>query len=211
MSRSSLVVALSVLVLISCTAAALADDINPPPWRGQSGTTFTKYEFPTPNFTPPPDIEVKPYGQASAEVNSCGPNEWYAEWAGRQGVWRLSGNISVTIPNSPVANTYKDIQVQLTWARQEPGACPIVGEDRFDVVAQKIQEIHLDETWMHTTYVIRIMPNPVWERVYIEGPVLADELVIDTTCAFVTPEPSSLVMLAGSMLGLAGLLWRRRR
>jgi len=44
--------------------------------------------------------------------------EWLPVWGGREGVWPLSGTIEVPINNYPPPNPWKDIWVQVTWAKQ---------------------------------------------------------------------------------------------
>jgi hypothetical protein len=187
------------------TSPALGDDLNPPAWRGQPGTTFGKWEFSTSDANPLPEPGyIYPWGLPGTTVTPGLFQSWMPEWGGRQGVWPLSGEIVTTIPNRPEPLPYKDIWVQLTWAQQAPNVFPTVSETRFGVASTIVQEIPLPDGWFHTTYQIHLEPNPDWERLLITGAVNVDEMAIDTICA---PEPSTLCLLA---MGTLAILHRRR-
>jgi hypothetical protein len=195
-----------VLALAACLLAArpaLGDDLNPPPWRGQSGTTFGEWEFSTSNPNPAPDLGNYPWGPPTTTVTPGLFQNWMDQWGGRQGVWPLSGEITTTIPNRPDPLPYKDIWVQLTWAQQAPNVFPAVSETRFGVASTLLAETPLPGGWFHSTYVIHLEPNPDWESLLITGAINVDEMVIDTICA---PEPATLCLL---VIGGVALLRRR--
>ena len=184
------------------TGRALADDLNPPSWRFEPGSTFQQWEFSTPDAAPPPDNWLNPYGMPTMQVLPILPYE--PEWDGRQGVWPLSGQMIVTIPNNPVPNPYKDIWLQLTWEEKDPGEVPGVQELDSGTYASLIDSIPVGGNWYLSTYYMRLTPNPPSETIHIDGLILVDELVIDTICV---PEPGTLSILALGCLAF----WLRRR
>lgn len=207
------------VVLALTLTPALGDDILPPEWRGQEGTTYQRWEFSSNDETPIPDDVANTYGQPDLTVYPAHP--WNETWSNRDGVWPLSGAIAVDIPNQPVENPWKWVRVQLTWASEYPiPATPVVSLaardlsgleiPAEDITLEDMQDTPLPEDtiyagqhWHHTTYDFRIEPNPAFETVYISGSVMVDELVIDTWCV---PEPMTL-----SLLGAGGLALLRRR
>jgi hypothetical protein len=200
---------LASLIGYATLGSALAEDLYPPEWRGQVGTTFGQWEFSTSDPNSLPELGyIYPYGLPSTQVTPGLFQSWMDLWGGRQGVWPLSGEIVVVIPNRPEPLPYKDILVQLTWAEQAPNVRPTVGETRFGVPASIVEEIPLSGGWYHTTYQMHLEPNPDWERILITGAVNVDEMVIDTRCV---PEPSALVLLGITAISLLGYAWRRHR
>lgn len=199
--RSATLCLVSIFVLVLANLS-FGDDLYPPSWRGQPGSTFGEWEFSTPDPNPLPDLGHYPWGPPTTQVTPGFLQSWVPSLNGRQGAWPLSGEIYVTIPNQPALNPYKDIQVQLTWTEQQPGNRPAVTETRFNVGSTLIHEIPLPGGWMHSTYLIHLEPNPDWERILISGGITVDEMVIDTICA---PEP----MTAGLLIVGAMLLRRR--
>ncbi|HOI53891.1 MAG TPA: PEP-CTERM sorting domain-containing protein [Phycisphaerae bacterium] len=201
------------VMLLACAPAAWADDLNPPSWRGEEGTTFAKWEFMDPYPMPGADVENNPYGSAGAVVYPGQGQTWQEEWGGRVGVWPLSGEIIVTIPNRPEPLPIKYIWVQLTWSPQVLGATPLVVETLWGAKASEIATVALEPTgqpapsdqWFHSTYQLELMPNPPSEVVNVSGDIMVDELVIDTWCV---PEPATMALLG---LGLIGVILGRRR
>jgi len=213
MSRRLLVLALAAVFVGLSAASVFADDLNPPPWRGQPGTTFALWQFLTPDPNPQPDMLYNPYGIPWTHVVPGIGQNWWSFWGGRQGVWPFSGSITVGIPNRP-GGEYKDIWVQITWAQQAINESPIVrvgnvfGSDVHKVPLGPTNEPYGDGIWWHSTYTLRLYPNPPYEEVVIDGAIMVDQLVIDTICI---PEPSSLLALSGGVVGLVGFVIRRRR
>jgi hypothetical protein len=200
--------------MAACTA--WADDTYPPPWRGEPGTTFEEWEFSTSASPTPPDSFNNPYGTPSATATPGTGQSWQDEWGGAQGVWPLSGNIEATIPDSPVPLPYKDIWVQLTWAKQVDSSTPTVWEVDSGDIGTLIEQDVLGTTglpapndeWYHSTYLIQLEPNPSSEIVRIDGTLMVDELVIDTICV---PEPGTLTLLATGLTALLAYALRKRR
>lgn len=203
--RRSVFALLALAAVFSLAAQALADDLNPPPWRGQPRTTWAQWEYYTPNPAPLPDLGWNPYGQPWSQVTP-GPNQgWLPDYNNRSGVWQLSGNIEIQIANNPQPLPYKDIWIQLTWTPQITGQVPLVGawSTGSTSVDMGNTTMALGSGWNHSTYHYQLFPNPIMEYISISGEINVDELVIDTWCV---PEPTSLSLLA---LGVFGLHRRR--
>ena len=209
----SVLLAVPVILTLSAISTSVADDLYPPPWRGEEGTTYARWEFLTDDNYPPPDDEFNPYGPAQMEVWPGMGQEWWPEWGGRIGVWPMSGVARAVIPNRPEPFPYKDIWVQVTWAAQVPNGFPLVWEEDSGTQSSILNEIQLEPTnepppagefWYHTTYLIHLEPNPPFETVRLDGSVMVDEIVIDTICI---PEPTTIALVCL----VAGLALLRRR
>jgi hypothetical protein len=197
------------LMLLLCAVAASADDLFPPPWRGQPGSTWQLWEFSTPDPNPMPDAGYNPYGVPYVQIYPGVGQVYWPELNGRVGVWPLSGEAWIEIPNRPEPLPFKDIYIQLTWEEQAPGNRPMVGTTAPQgVEGTLLQEIPLEGLWKHSIYTIRLQPNPDRETILITGGVDVDQLVIDTICY--VPEPGSILALAGGLVGLVGFARRRR-
>jgi hypothetical protein len=196
---------LALLMVAAWSVPALADDLYPPPWRGQDGSTWQGWDFGTSDPNPLPDLGDNPYGVPATQIYPGVGQVWQPELNGRIGVWPLSGEIWIEIPNRPEPLPYKDIWIQLTWEEQAPGNRPIVQTTAPEAVDGTLeQEIAVGPgLWKHSIYTIRLEPNPSSETILISGGIDMDQLVIDTICL---PEPASLGLLA-----LGALVMSRRR
>ncbi|MBI4580192.1 MAG: PEP-CTERM sorting domain-containing protein [Planctomycetes bacterium] len=210
-SPNTLVLAAS-LIIVVFVGPAMADDLYPPSWRGQNGTTMQVWEFSDPNPTPPPDPMVNPYGTPQAQVWTGIGHGWMDEWGNSQGMWPLSGTIEIWIPNRPQPLPFKDIWVQLTWTKQVSSSRPKVWEFASGVIGTEVQRTVLGptglpapyDTWYHSVFLIHLEPNPYWEIVKVDGTLVVDEIVVDTICY---PEPATAGLL---LLGGLALLRRRK-
>jgi hypothetical protein len=201
--RRSLVVIICPLVMVGfiATNTALGDDLFPPPWRGQPGTTWGEWEFLTPDPMPLPDMGFNPYGTPTTHVYPGVGQVWWPTLNGRQGVWPLSGEIWMDIPNRPEPLPFKDIYIQLTWEPQAPGNTPFVMTMLPQQVnATLVQTTPLGGLWNQSIYTIQLTPNPALEQILITGGIDVDEVVVDTRCF---PEPTALGLLGAGTLVFA--------
>jgi len=196
------------LVLVCVALPVLADDLNPAPWRGDPRTTLQMWEFGADNNTtnPMPDVWVNEFGPQAATVNPTQP--WFAVYAERDGVWKLSGDIEVPIFNYFEPLLEKRIWIQITWT---PVGASVNSQAWVDDIAlaipgQLVGQEPLENGWTHTTHEIVLQPNPEMEWVKVWGDFYIDELVIETICI---PEPATITLLA--LGALATTLRRRRR
>jgi len=220
MKLSKRILALAVVsgVLAVFARSAFADDVQPPPWRGQYSTTSQFWEFMTLNPGPLQPDGSPTGGQPwlpSTHLIVYPDGDWIAAdpASGREGIWPLSGEMWVTVDNHNPPNEVKYMWVQLTW-RYDPNKGdkipPILSD--FDPMYAMPPGLTIEPVvdlgfgWYETTYKWEIRPNPPDEFFIISGNILVDELVIDTWCI---PEPSTLA-LAGFGGGLLLVLRRRR-
>ena len=170
--------------------------------------TDVSWTFSQPENTPIPDVVHNPYGVPILHVDSY---IWYSDIYERQGVWQLSGEMDVWIPNQPIIDGYKDILVDLVWrpndmSHQWPWLPdkPLLAVSPYNKMESVITDEALNDGWIHTVFDITIWPNPIEEWISIKGDILVDELMIKTNCV---PEPATICLLG---LGTLTLLRKRR-
>ena len=204
---------LVVVAIFATSQLCSAEDLNAPWWRGQPGTTLQGWEFGDPNPNPLPDWGDNPIGDPAMQITPGVGQEWMQEQGGRLGVWPLSGEIWIDIPNFPDLNPLKLIWIQLTWSPQVPGGViQFLQENNSGITGVLQQELVLepnpavqDENWYHSTYLITLPYNPPFETILISGSIDVDELVIDTWCT--VPEPGTMALFGVCALALL----RRKR
>ncbi len=198
-------VCLFAVALVAAAGVALADDYNPPDWRGQENTTFQRWEFGDENPNPAPDLLDNPLGDPTLQVAGSAPfTLWLAQDSDRSGVWKFEDYVQITIQNFDEQRPYKEIWIQLTYsADADPLISTVPGSTGGDAPIDKEQ---VGTLYWHATYSLRIEPNPDQETIYIQPrncTTFIDEIVIDTICV---PEP-----LTVCLLGLGGLALLRKR
>ena len=222
MSRKALLITLSYFT--AALVAASPAVANPPvlSWqRGSEGSTFQEWSFGTNNATPSPDDSFNPYATDNNPVllHVDTDHDWYESIDLGQGVWALSGEIDLVIPNRPQQNPYKEILLHLVWKpelNQPTGApfdkdpflpdSPLVAVAPFSDMEMTVNDVLDLNGWYHSTYEITIWPNPAKEWFTIKGNILVDSLSVDTICV---PEPATIAFLTAG--GLYTLLSGRRK
>ena len=214
----------AVLISLAVTAAAAvtrADDVIAPTWRGEGGTTYQEWRFDTGANPSAPEVATNPYGkpEASVVVGLFGSG-WIDQLEGmgtKTGYWDLggAGTITLDIPNSPVANPYKDIWVQVTYYEDisQAPTVDIAGATRLGGETRLAEHVDTGGDWFVDQSMWRIQPNPSSESIVLTsdpdwGGVI-DQVVVDTRCSDApgVPEPASITAL---LLGCGAMLFRRR-
>jgi hypothetical protein len=210
---------LSYLVLALVAASPAVAEPPVPSWqRGSEGTTFQEWTFADGNSMPSP-VKSTFYNPNAGQMNPVLLNvdtvhRWFNEVGQMQGVWALSGEIDIVIPNYPQQNPYKQIQLYLVWKPEKETDLPIerspflpdsplVAVTPFNEMLMSINDV-IEDSWHYSTYDITIWPNPEKEWFTIKGNILVDHVAIDTICV---PEPATIIIVAFGMLGAT----RRRK
>jgi hypothetical protein len=199
---------ISLMIIIAAGSPVFADLV--PPWRGEEGSTYQQWDFSADDRTPPPEEGnvYNPYGNGP-QLRVDTPFDWYQVIDSASGVWPLSGEIDVYIPNRQLPLDQKDIWIQLIWkqANLDPDPFlpdePIVGVTPFDSMTMSREDLRGREDWTHSQFKIEIHPNPDAEWITIKGDILVDQLIIETYCI---PEPATI-----ALLGIGGLITLRRK
>lgn len=224
--RKAKVVLAAVAVFGLTFGSALGDDINPPIWRGGPNSSYSESAFPTSANPSSPDVYTNTWGgmvQPVVDVVPADGDVWRVTYEGREGVWPLSGTMTIALPNTTEDHLYKYVWIQITWSPDYPGAArPVVSEIE---TAGGPYEMHLigeearEGTWITTTYAVRLEPNPEHETIFIEVEAFVDQVVVDTICtnedypigAIPTVSEWGLVVLVLLVLAAGTIVLRRQR
>ena len=169
----------------AAVAAAFADDLIVPPWRGNDGTTYQEWRFDT-NENPafPEDVE-NPYGNPSAEITVGDFGEgWFHELPGlgsKTGFWDIGGSGGSIAAGIPVG---ADLVQAIITSDSDRGsvidqvvvdtACPealLIGPS-----SPEPRQIPYAEVWVQVTYFVDITQPPGVE--VPDGEYLGGETII---------------------------------
>jgi hypothetical protein len=203
------IVAATIVAWLTPVSASILNDVQPPPWRGEPGTTSQYWHFNQPDRGPIAPDGVPDEGQPwlpSTQIVAESQAHWVDSdpVSGRYGIWSLgpSADLRVTVDNYQQPNPVKLIWVQVVW--QDIPGLPATGPVLGDFVPPgtnpiAVGPVDLEYGWFETTYRWEIYPNPPDEIFTIGGNINVDQVIIDTWCI---PEPSALLlaMIGGGLL-----------
>ena len=220
--------ALALIAILTLSGSALADDVLPPPWRGEDRTLTAVWDT-WPDGVPNWWLDIPPDTWSSSPTLPTAP---WADLGGGAfqdredigGLGRLNTvvtfddfEVELIVPNYS-ENEYKDIWVQITYFPWTFEMLSGFAVDALGIEGSTEENfegwvVHPDG-WVTEAWSRRIWPNPSEEGIALyfidlpgvdPYPVVIDQVVIDTRCV---PEPATMSLL---VLGGLGALARRRR
>lgn len=191
---------ISMVVLIAiafCSCSAFADDLNPAGFRGLPGSVFAEFDFNDGGVDPSPPTNFSwaegPGGEPLHPSDPCILfNPEFFVW--QNGTWVNTflkpAFMRIKLPNIIDDFEVKIIHLQITWVYEGMSPPPTVvfvdGEDAedgplSDVVIKEGQTLNMG-LMRHTSYNIRIEPNPDWETidVLVRPDMGIKQVVVDT-------------------------------
>lgn len=219
------------LLLLAAASSAFAlipGYDNPPPFDPQRTLLW---DFSASDTWETPFTAVGPTwdtGDWTCDDITYSPNlQWVdasSQWAGHQGMIGLDNTqgtdmqtmwIKFHINNFPPVNPLKKVWYEaeiITWGEAQGSdtvtSAPGYTCSEIDHMDEDLGPgFRIDALWY-------IEPNPLWEEVTLScdilagGGVFVDNFYVSTACV---PEPSALLALGSGLLGLAGLVIRKRR
>ena len=212
MSRRTSIVAL--ITALGLSGAALGDDLTPPPWRFNPGTTVQHWDFSAGPGGGAPDALPLNNSYGTPTLNPTSGNIWQPTFAGRNDVWAIAGgSLQFDIPNTGLQTHQKELWLQVTFlsnAAVPPPLYAVAGlSGPFTQIGGPFNTV-LPNGWVHQLTQWSTPVCPASERVAIFPglagvQVFVDQVVIDTQCI---PVPSAG---SASLLSAAGLCALRRR
>ncbi len=201
--------------------SALADDVLPPAYRGQAGSTFQLWNFATGVTNPPADSVNNPIGTPTLTVvqsiNNSGigwQDSQSVVYGSKQGFWDLGndGHMDLAIP-TPAGGSNELLRLQITYfqAIDKPPLLTL-----FPTAVETMATNILDQTttlgaWYTEVLDWTITPEPTNNLISIFGDPTSgsviDQVIVDTMAV---PEPSTISLGGLALLG-AAWEWQRRR
>ena len=196
-----------------CVAGPALACITPGP-----GETCQEWTFDDNDNPAIPEIDMNPYGTATATISSApgsAPPEWISDLVGASGVWQAEAVIQVTldIPNQEVRNPYKEVYLEIGFIGDVAAfsVFPTPFGGTVELVEQRIKGARSGEGWKKLSAKYIIVPNPDSESICYsfssaEGDVDVAAVDYVNVCTICVPEPLTL-----TLLGLGGVFVLRRR
>jgi hypothetical protein len=198
---------------------------------GTIATTSQTWTFSTESSLTADQPDGNIYGNATATVSATGNTHgelgWYAGYLGHYGYW--AGDevvVDLTIPNSPIANPYKDVWVTIIGKGHLDGALNPDGTPKYTGTGELLgtgyevlsAATHVDDLgytatsngdgWLTIVFGVRIYPNPSSEKIRFtlwDSGAAVDTIIVNTACI---PEPATMLLLG--LGGIVSLIARKK-
>ena len=184
-------------IIFFVASFALAQDVNPPVWRGTNESTLQHWQFIDGSNPATPEDVNNPYGIPTCDIGGVGMT--HVKVPGPDGTevdaWRFddggfpgagSGQLMIDpLMNEPVTNDKKVVRVQVTSTK--PPFAFVDSGMGFITKLVKTNTTDSANGWKTYSIDYQIRPNPPQEMVGIlfegfTGTVLVEQVVIDTWC-----------------------------
>lgn len=205
------VTALTVLALSA--PAVLADDLFPPPWRGNPGTTFQHWGFDQPGGGPPDHGVNNPFGTPLFTPGNGAGWDPVDPSGQRTGTYVISQNqtLNFEIPNDGHPGGQKELWLQYVYTTIDgiaPTSAVVDYSNGVNFTLVSSTPTDLGGGLYHQLDIYSYADCPPGELVTLSpgtvmSPAWIDQVVIDTRCV---PGPATF-----GLMGAAGLLAARRR
>jgi hypothetical protein len=192
------------LALAFSANAVLADDLNPPPYRGGPLSVFSEWQL------LPGTVILN-----QTQYNTVGGGPWILSPVpvSTQVLPSASGQYDFQLPNWKDNEPIKFMRVQLTWINGPANPVNVSSQAIWannsitgNVQFASTPVLNTAGNGWYQYFDLTFQPNPEWERVLVTLPSggLMTQTVIDTIST--VPEPATM-----AMLGFGGLVLSRIR
>ncbi len=203
--------ALIVCAMVAVTGPLLADDFNPPSWRGNDTSLTAEWEILSDTNPLPPDGPLTSMSGTSG-IYTTELETWDTSWQTGDGdgelIWSARNSFKITMDNFADSSDEMLIWLQMTGAWTAAPEIVIVrgyGVDEGWVFGDETAPLASGASSTQAWWLYSLAPST--DKVEVWGDCLAgttlDQVVMD-----ITPEPGTLGLL---LLGGLGVLIRRRR
>jgi hypothetical protein len=186
------------------TPATLADDLNPPSYRGNPLSVFSEWQL------LPGTVILN-----QTQWNTVGLAPWILSPVpvSTQVLPSTGGIYDFQLPNWKDNMQIKYMRVQLSWQNGPATPVNVMSQAIFanntilgNIVFASTPAVNASGTGWYQYFDLTFQPNPEWERVQVQLPAgsLMTQTVIDTVST--VPEPATIAVLS-----LGGLALRRGR
>ncbi|MCC7389601.1 MAG: hypothetical protein IT431_12625 [Phycisphaerales bacterium] len=193
--------------------AVLADDLTPPSWRGDAGTTFQHWGFDQPGGGPPDAGFNNPYGMPLFAPSNGATWDPIDPSGQRTGTYMITFDqtLNFEIPNHGQHGAQKELWLQYVYTTIDgigPTSSVMDYSNGSNFTLISSSPTDLGGGLYHQLDIYSYADCPPGELVTLSpgtlmSPAWIDQVVIDTRCI---PAPATL-----GLIGAAGLIGARRR